>query len=343
MATMRQRFVIGCQEQSGFTKEQATTLWEQVMPFAGYGFNQGHATAYADISYRSAYLKAHFPAQFLCARLRDYGGFHHPAIYIAEAQRLGIVVRPPHVNFSGRKFTLTTGETGDWKLETKLASAQSPVSSPQSSILWMGLGQVRDLRRSAVRAIVAARQERPFANLRDLLNRVDLQKKEVVHLIQCGALTGLAESRAALLAEAVEVERAGSARQLAFDLGLKTAVQTESLAEQLAWETAVLGWPVSANPMAMVASQTKDNLPLRHLPRRRNQKAAVVGARLPGWTGGRGFYFGDGDSFEIARLDRALAKSKIKPWLPYRLTGFWREDAWGGGWFDVVAVEPLSA
>jgi hypothetical protein len=198
------------------------------------------------------------------------------------------------------------------------------------------------LRRSAVRAIVAARQERPFTNLRDLLNRVDLQKKEVVHLIQCGALTGLGESRAALLAEAVEVERAGSAMQLAFDFGLKTAVQTETLAEQLAWETAVLGWPVSANPAAVVQEQTGDDVPVRFLPRLLNQKTSVAGARLPGWTGGRGFYFGDGDSFEIAQLDKAISKSKVKPWRPYRLTGCWREDAWGGGWFEVVALENVT-
>jgi hypothetical protein len=188
---------------------------------------------------------------------------------------------------------------------------------------------------------VAARQERPFTHLRDLLNRVDLQRKEVVHLIQCGALTGLGESRAALLAEAVEVERAGSARQLAFDFGLKTAVQPETLAEQLAWETAVLGWPVSANPAAVVQEQTGDDAPVRSLPGLLNRKTTVAGARLPGWTGGRGFYFGDGDCFEIARLDKSLGKSKIKPWRPYRLTGYWREDAWGGGWFEVAAVELL--
>ena len=78
-----------------------------MLAFAGYGFNQGHATAYADVSYRSAYLKTHYPAEFLRARLMDHGGFHHPAIYIAEARRLGFLVRPPHVNFSGRKMTLT--------------------------------------------------------------------------------------------------------------------------------------------------------------------------------------------------------------------------------------------
>ncbi|MBK8900976.1 MAG: DNA polymerase III subunit alpha [Anaerolineaceae bacterium] len=342
MAAMQQRFVSGCQQKSGFTAEQATTLWEQVMPFAGYGFNQGHATAYADISYRSAYLKAHYPAQFLCARLRDYGGFHHPAIYIAEAQRLGIEVRPPHVNFSGRKFTLTMGESRDWRLE--IESAKSPLSNNQSPVLWMGLGQVRDLRRSAVRMMVQARGERPFTSLRDLLSRVELQKKEITHLIQCGALDGLGESRVALLAEAADVARAGSAHQLGFDFGIKTAVQAESVAERLEWETAVLGWPVSANPVAVVGkAQTADDVPLRLAPRLRNQKTTVAGVRLPGWTGGRGFYFGDGDSYEIVQLEKtAAARTKVKSWLPYRLTGFWREDAWGGGWFEAVEVKTIA-
>jgi DNA-directed DNA polymerase III PolC len=335
MATMQQRFVDGCQQKSGFSLEQAETVWQQVMAFAGYGFNQGHATAYADISYRSAYLKAHFPAQFLCARLHEHGGFHHPAIYVAEAQRLGIGVQPPHVNFSGRKFALADGETGDWRLEI----TQPQVSSLQSPILWMGLGQVRDLRRTAVQAIVAARRELPFENLRDLLNRVSLQKKEVIHLIQCGALTGLGESRAALLAEAAEIVRAGSAGQLSLGLGLQTAVPEETIAERLAWETAVLGWPVSANPAVLLRDQTGDDLPLRYLPRLRNQKTTIVGVRLPGWTGGQGFYFGDGDQYEIARPSKGIASnSKIKAWLPCRLTGFWREDEWGGGFFEFVTA-----
>jgi hypothetical protein len=209
-------------------------------------------------------------------------------------------------------------------------------------VLWMGLGQVRALRRSAVRAIVAARHERPFTSLRDLLSRVDLQKKEIHHLIQCGALTGLGESRAALLAEAADVARAGSAHQLGFSLGLQPKVKVESLAEQLAWETAVLGWPVSANPLAGVIDQAKDDVPLRYLSRLRNQKTTIAGVRLPGWTGGRGFYFGDGTTFEIAQLAKtAVARQKIKPWLPCRLTGQWREDAWGGGWFEVQGVERI--
>ncbi len=130
MAALREQFVDGClrppPDGPGLSSPQAATLWEQVMAFAGYGFNQGHATAYADVSYRSAYLKAHWPAEFLCARLADYGGFHHPAIYMAEAIRLGIAVMPPHVNYSDeviliddRRWTNGRMRTADWPLRLR--------------------------------------------------------------------------------------------------------------------------------------------------------------------------------------------------------------------------------
>ncbi|MEJ2750036.1 MAG: hypothetical protein P8183_19335, partial [Anaerolineae bacterium] len=113
----------------------------------------------------------------------DHGGFHHPAIYIAEARRLGFPVRPPHVNFSGRKMTLTQQSTDNNQQST--INNPPPAASSQQPILWLGLGQVRNLRRQSMKGIVA---ERPFANLRDLLSRVPLQTKEINHLIQCGAL-----------------------------------------------------------------------------------------------------------------------------------------------------------
>ncbi len=136
MTQMQEQFITGCQRPApqgpGLSPRQAQQLWEQVSAFSGYGFNQGHATAYANISYRSAYLKAHWPEAFFYGRLQSWGGFHHPAIYMAEAMRLGIDVRLPHVNHSTRKFSLT------WEGE--------------QPVLWMGLGQVRDVRDSILRA-----------------------------------------------------------------------------------------------------------------------------------------------------------------------------------------------
>ncbi len=181
------------------------------MAFAGYGFNQGHATAYADVSYRSAYLKLHWPAAFFCARLADWGGFHHPAVYSAEAVRLGIPIQPPHVNHSLKSFTLTfTSEpptSSDQPSSSRprpvlRSSNQRPVTSDQQPILWMGLGQVRGLRRNSIAEIMRMRKDGPYNRLDDLLERVSLQTKEIIHLIQCGALGGLGRSRAALLAQA---------------------------------------------------------------------------------------------------------------------------------------------
>jgi DNA polymerase III subunit alpha len=309
MRTLRLEFLLGCQAQSGLTPPQADTLWEQVMAFAGYGFNQGHATAYADVSYRSAYLKAHYPAQFLAARLAVGGGFHHAAVYLAEAQRLGIGVCPPHVNVSGRRLTLTEGETGP--------------------VFWLGLRAVRDLRRASVAEIVA---QRPFSDLPDLLNRVTLSAKEVDHLIRCGALDGLGESRARLLAQAEPLLRAGSARQMAFGFATETAVAPDTQAQRLAWERELLGLPLSAHPLTLLQIPPAA-VPLNQLAQQPGRRVQTAGVRLPGWTGGRGVWFSDGTGLVVVVPGPGLKKGDIPLWQPLLLNGRWVPDRWGGGWF----------
>ena len=265
MTAIREQFVQGCRrpppEGPGFTLVQANTLWEQVMPFAGYGFNQGHATAYADVSFRSAYLKAHYPAEFLCARLADAGGFHHPAVYMAESVRLGFAVRPPHVNFSGEAFAIAriadlgssiTDVAPGGELQTANCKTPSGNRNLQFATLFMGLGQVRDLRHSAIADILQERDRAAFTGVRDLLSRVELRAGEIDHLIRCGALDGLAESRAALLVEAGQVRR-GSVKQMTFDFAAPE-VPAETLRQRWDWEAELLGLPVSAfaDPLALV-------------------------------------------------------------------------------------------
>jgi DNA polymerase III alpha subunit len=325
MASMQSRFTAGCQRPApdgpGLTAAQAETLWEQTLAFAGYGFNRGHATAYADVSYRSAYLKAHYPAQFLAARLADQGGFHHPAVYIAEARRLGIAARPPHVNWSDEAFTLAAHDG-------RLATDDGQSSVVHRPTLWMGLGQVRDLRRETIARL---RAERPFTSLSDLLRRVRLQGKELTHLIQCGALAGLGESRAALLAEAGRTALAG-AGQLAFDF-FQPPVAAETAAERLTWERHILGMPVSVHPLETLAETPDGCCPLDKLGETGGRLVEVVGFRLPGWTGGPGFFLSDGRHYLIARLPQG-AKSP-KAWAIARGRGRWRGDAWGGGWLEL--------
>jgi DNA polymerase-3 subunit alpha len=328
MAEMQEQFIAGCQRPApdgpGLTPGQAATLWEQVSAFAGYGFNQGHATAYAEVSYRSAYLKAHWPAAFLCARLADWGGFHHPAIYMAEAARLGIHVRPPHVNYSGARFTLS------WE-----AGGQGA----EIAQLWMGLGQVRDLRRASVKGIVAGRQEGLYSGLRDLLLRVTLQPKEVVHLIRCGALDGLGESRAALLEEAEAIQRAGSVFQLAFGFA-RTAVAPEEPAQRLAWERRLLGQPVSVHPLVLVADRLPRHVPLAGLPETGGRLVMTAGVRLPGWTGGAGFFLGDEESFLVVREREGVRAPR--PWEPLLVRGRWVRDEWGTEYLNAETVQPVG-
>ncbi len=334
---LKQRFVEGCQRAApagpGFKLKQAEMLWQQVEAFAGYGFNQGHATAYADLSYRLAYLKAHFPAEFLEARLINRGGFHSPAIYMAEARRLGISVEGPHVNYSQAHFSLV------YEYNPK-------------GTLYMGLGRVRDLRWGTIQALISARKERPFSTLFDLLGRVTLQSKEIRHLIQGGALDGLGPSRAALLDEVEHTGQGKGIMQMALPFERPT-VPAESVGQRLAWEMAILGMPVSdhplanvvanvvtnvvANVVANVAEQLPEVVPLCDVANYAGQVVTVAGVRLPGRTGVEGFYVDDGSTFVLVRLAKAL-KSPA-PWQPVSLRGRWVSDEFGTGWLQVEAVE----
>jgi DNA polymerase III alpha subunit len=245
---------------------------------------------------------------------------------MAEAARLGIAVRPPHVNYSAEAFTLTYEDGPD---------------GPRP-VLWMGLGQVRDLRRASVAAIIAERAAGPFADLADLLGRVRLQPKESDNLARCGALDGLGASRQAMLDEAKTAGRAGGGWQFSFAFLDPPDSPADSVAERLAWETEVLGQPISAHPLELVKRGRGDRR-LRELPEARGKPVTALAARLPGWTGGPGFFIGDGETFHVARPDKALEAHKIRwpAWQPLRLTGRWLVDEWGGGWLQVEGYELL--
>jgi DNA-directed DNA polymerase III PolC len=323
MRRLRADFIDGCRrpppDGPGMAEQQAEQLWEQVAAFSGYGFNQGHATAYADVSYRSAYMKAHWPAAFFWARLRNYGGYHHPAVYMAEAMRLGVEVRPPHVNHSRAEVVLA------WEDE--------------QPVLWLGLGLVRDLRRRAVAQLVRVRRTGPFSDLRDLLLRVDLQRKEIQHLIQGGALDGLGANRPAMLAEATSVNRAGTARQMAFDFAAPYAPPAP-LATRMAWERRLLGYPLNAlrDAFTHLGERCSEAVSLEELASIR-RPGEIIGVRLPGWHS-RGYALWDGASWTWARPESGA--SSPPTWAPARFQGQWRFDRWGLGWFTVHRWHPCD-
>jgi hypothetical protein len=207
----------------------------------------------------------------------------------------------------------------------------------------MGLGAVRDLRHNAIRAIISERTRQPFAGVRDLLSRVDLHPKEITHLIQCGALDGLGVSRAALLAEVEEIQRgsrrasAGAALQMAFDFG-RPGVAAEMPAGRLAWERHLIGQPTSVHPLDLVAGRLPVRLPLRRLPESGGKPVTTAGVCLPGWTGGPGFFLGDGDTFVTVK-----SAGKAPPaWQPLLVRGRWIGDGWGTFWLQAAEINLIS-
>ena len=110
-------------------------------------------------------------------------------------------------------------------------------------------------------------------------------------------------------------------------------VPPESAAQRLAWEHHVLGQPVSVHPLEVVADQLPETAPLRRLPELAGGRATVTGVRLPGWTGGKGFFLSDGETFIEVR-----GGESPRSWQPVLLRGRWRSDKWGAGWLQVEEI-----
>jgi hypothetical protein len=198
---------------------------------------------------------------------------------------------------------------------------------------------VRDLRRRAVADLVAARAAGPFGGLRDLLLRVDLQPKEIDHLIRCGALDALGANRPTLQAEAEKIARAGTARQMAFDFD-RAERPAATFSERLAWERHLLGYPIGAlqDWLPVLRTEPARLTTVGDLPRTRG-RTELLGVRLPGWHR-RGYALWDGESWCMAASEGKRAWPPT--WTPVVLRGEWRRDRWGMGWLAVHTWEEIS-
>jgi DNA-directed DNA polymerase III PolC len=168
MQELERKFVSQAKSRSAVPLEVGERVWDMMAAFAGYGFPKAHAASYAKVAWRSAWCKTHFPAEFMAAVLANWGGYYSQRVYLGEARRLGLAVRPPHVNYSGRNFIVVSTEVG-------------------RKVLFMGLDQVRDLTRQTIERI---RQGRPFSSLEDFLTRVDPPRQEAEDLARVGAFEG---------------------------------------------------------------------------------------------------------------------------------------------------------
>ncbi len=178
MAKEKEPFLEGAKAQ-GLDLKKAEAIFDQMAKFAEYGFNKSHSAAYALIAYQTAWLKSHYPVEFLAALLTcDMDSTDKVVKNINDCREQGIEVLPPDVNKSGLTFTVV------------------------GNSMRFGLGAVKGVGTGAVEAILEARQDEPFKNIFDFCERVDMRrsnKKVLEALIKCGAFDSTNAARAAMM------------------------------------------------------------------------------------------------------------------------------------------------
>jgi error-prone DNA polymerase len=214
----RERFVEGALGR-GVDRETAERVFGKLNGFAAFGFPKSHAAAFALLAYQSAWLRHHYPAEFLCALLNAQPmGFYPPASLVRDAQRRGVEVRPPDVNRSAAKCAL------------------------EDRAVRIGLEYVRSLGEEEAEALVDERERGgPFSGVRELAQRSGLDRVRLEALVASGACDGFGGARRALLWELGLAPRAqtvpgsaGDESQLA--LPLDPTIATPRLREQTPWE-----------------------------------------------------------------------------------------------------------
>ena len=227
MDAQRERFVTGAVEQ-GVAKPVADSIFDACAKFAEYGFNKSHSAPYAFITYQTAFLKAHYPVEFIAASMTfDKSDTDKLAEFRNEARRMGIVVEPPSINRSGADFDVAPGKDGALAIRYAL-----------SAVKGVGDGQAA--------ALVAARGETPFDSLSAVARRLnprEVNKKVLENLACCGAFDELESNRARAFV-AIEPILAAANRHAGERLSGQNALFGEVVADDLALPK-VTPWPAS--------------------------------------------------------------------------------------------------
>lgn len=259
MLKMREDFIRGCKMHSGIEEREADDLFDLIDYFSGYGFNKSHSAAYALVSYQTAYLKANYPVEFMCALLTcERDNTDKVVEYVKECERMNIAVLPPNVNESLLEFSVVDDRR-----------------------IRFGLLAVKNIGQTGIESIVEQREQGgPFQSIFDLCKRVDLRlvnRKVLESLIKCGALDCFGARRSQLMAVcdqalsiggSVQKEKA-SGQMSFFDMGTEEDkgfgkevqdlpdIPDWSQNQTLAYEKEVLGFYISGHPLEQYQFEMK--------------------------------------------------------------------------------------
>jgi DNA polymerase-3 subunit alpha len=279
MAAQRAKFMTGCQANK-IAEKKAERIFNLMEEFAGYGFNKSHSCAYALLAYQTAYLKTHYPVEFMAALLTSEAGNTDKTVkYINEARGMSIPILPPDVNESDLYFT------------------------PIGEAIRFGMAAIKNVGENTAKAIRESRMSAgEFRSLYEFCERIEprfLNKRVFESLIKCGALDSLGgrESMAASVDEIVlALQRlarqresgqhglfGGGAAPEAVQFELRDAPQW-SEEERLTSEYAMLGFYVSGHPLEKYASRLQElkAVPLSEVEGQRNGREIAIAALIVG-------------------------------------------------------------
>ena len=255
----RSKFVSGAMK-NDIPEEIANQIFDNWEAFARYGFPKGHAADYGVIAVQTAYLKAHYPVEYMTALLAvEQNNTDKVSLYVADCRRMGIEVLPPDINASNWDFSIEDCEDG-------------------KSAIRFGLGAVKNVGQGPVDAILDARAAGPFTDINDLVRRVDLRKvgkRALESLIKVGALDQFG-SRPSLLEGLDRIMAISASNFKAADMGQMSlfGAQTGLVAtiqlppasveitrrEQLNWERELIGVYISDHPLSPVMDAINQNV-----------------------------------------------------------------------------------
>jgi DNA polymerase III subunit alpha len=264
MIALRQKFITGAQARSGVPVETGERVWELMAAFSGYGFPKAHAASYAQVSWHSAWCKTYFPAQFMAAVLANWGGYYSQRVYLGEARRQGLAVRPPHVNYSRAQFTAVP------------QFIPPGGGTDPAYVLYAGLDQVKELTRRTIEKILRLR---PFISLEDFLLQVNPRRQEAESLARVGAFDDLSTIPAAL----ERIARGGPAGQLSL-FESPSLAEDWTLMERAVAQEELLGLAMEVYPLELVAGQiaAAGAVTTLEAASRLGSRLTVAGMRLAG-------------------------------------------------------------
>ena len=275
MAKERVNFIKGCAEVNDIPEAKANAIFDLLEKFAGYGFNKSHAAAYALITWRTAFLKANYPVEFMAALLSNaVNDTDKISIFVAECQRMKIPICPPDVNLSQLKFAPENTSTAA-RLDHEIAAsgAVDDRECPDCCGIRFGLAAIKNVGAGAMASAIEERGAKgPFASMEDFCARLDsrvVNKKILESLIRCGAFDFMGRDRAEIFSQIDSVmasaasshrDRASGQVSMFDDFAPASSAPTPASRAQNAWtpwtkaeklaaEKELLGFYVSGHPL----------------------------------------------------------------------------------------------